>query len=127
MRAFLLSLLLVLPSCGYLQGLEQNKKVDVVTQKLDAVSEALKDVDAELETLKRIQAEARAKADVDGDGKLSGLEKANYLGLLLAGLAAEAGRRKAKALDEKHKDSAEHRQDLELQLATLKAQLDAKA
>jgi len=116
----LLPLLFLLSGCGYLQGLEQNKKLDVVTQ-------ALQDVDAELETLKRIQAEARAKADQDGDGKLSGLEKVNYLSLVLAGLTAEAGRRKAKALDEKHKDSAEHRQDLELQLATLKAKLDAKA
>jgi archaellum component FlaC len=120
MRAFLLSLLLVLPSCGYLQGLEQNKKLDVVSQ-------ALQDVDNELETLKRIQLEARAKADQDGDGKLSGLEKVNYLSLVLAGLAAEAGRRKAKALDEKHAASAENRKDLELQLAKLQAQLDAKA
>jgi len=119
MRAFLLSLLLVLPSCGYLQGLEQNKKLDGVTQ-------ALQDVDNDLETLKRIQAEARAKADTDGDGKLSGLEKVNYLSLLVAGLAAEAGRRKAKALDAKHADSAEHRQELELQLAKVQAQLDAK-
>jgi hypothetical protein len=127
MRAFLLSLLLVLPSCGYLQGLEQNKKLDGVTQKLDTVSQALKDVDEELETLKRIQAEARAKADVDGDGKLSTVEKMNYLGLLIAGLAAEAGRRKAKALDEKHAVSAENRKDLELQLAKVQAQLDAKS
>jgi archaellum component FlaC len=120
MRSTLLLLLLLLPSCGYLQGLEQNKKLDGVTQ-------VLQDVDNDLEALKRIQAEARAKADADGDGKLSGLEKVNYLTLVLSGLAAEAGRRKAKALDEKHADSAEHRQSLELQIATLKAQLDAKA
>lgn len=123
----LLPLLFLLSGCGYLQGLEQNKKLDTVTQKIDAASQALKDVDAELETLKRIQAEARAKADQDGDGKLSTVEKMNYLGLIIAGLAAEAGRRKAKALDDKHADSAEHRQSLELQIATLKAQLDAKA
>ena len=113
-------LLLALPSCGYLQGLEQNKK-------LDGVSQALQDVDNELETLMRIQAEARAKADTDGDGKLSTVEKVNYLGLVLAGLAAEAGRRKAKALDDKHAVSAENRKDLELQLAKVQAQLDAKA
>jgi hypothetical protein len=80
---------LVLPSCGYLQGLEQNKK-------LDAVSQALQDVDAELETLKRIQAEARAKADLDGDGKLSAVEKMNYLSLIIAGsrLRPDAARRR---------------------------------
>jgi hypothetical protein len=120
MRSILfMCLLLVLPSCGYLQGLEQNKK-------LDGVSQALQDVDNDLAALTRIQAEARAKADVDGDGKLSGLEKMNYVSLLLAGLTAEAGRRKAKALEEKHADSAENRKELELQLAKVQAQLDAK-
>lgn len=89
--AFLLvPFIILLPGCGALAQLQQNGKLDQVDQTLGQVAEGLSE-------LRKVQAEARAKADVDGDGVLSSTEMLTYGGLLTAGVG-ELARRKFKSL-----------------------------
>lgn len=89
--AFLLvPIIIVLPGCGALAQWQQNGKLDQVDQKLGQVAEGLVEI-------RKVQAEARAKADTDGDGALSPTEMVTYGGLLTAGMA-ELARRKFKSI-----------------------------
>jgi len=106
MRSFLaLSFLFVLTSCGALAALQSRSGIDELRQELRAADKK--------------EQEARDKADVNHDGKLTGSELLTYAGLLAAAAGAEIGRRKAKALDGKHKESAEHRDELDSKVADL--------
>jgi hypothetical protein len=120
----LIPFVIVLPGCGALAQWQQNGKLDQVDQKLGEVAEGITEV-------RKVQAEAREKADVDKDGVLSGTELLTYGGLLTAGMA-ELARRKFKALGSKVEESVaevdarvdherEKRKDLEV--ATLRAEL----
>lgn len=112
-RFLVLPVLFLLTGCGALASLQQSSKLDTVIEDLKEVRE--------------IEVAARKKADVDGDGKLSLSEMAAYLSLLAAAGADFARRKQGKEAVAKHEASKSHRQGLELEIAKLKAQLDAKA
>jgi hypothetical protein len=106
MRPFLvLPVLFLLTSCGALAALQSKSGIDELRQELRAADAAEK--------------RAREQADSNKDGKLTGSELLTYGGLLAAAAGAEMGRRKAKALDGKHKESAEHRDELDSKVADL--------
>lgn len=109
----LIPFIVLLPGCGALNAWQQNGKLDKVDEKLGKVDEVLGDVAEGLTEIRKVQAEAREKADVDKDGVLSGTELLTYGGLLTAGMA-ELARRKFKAVDGKVEHEREKRKDAEV-------------
>lgn len=108
----LVPLIIVLPGCGALALQRQNDQLGEVVESLNQ--------------LRKEEAAAREKADANHDGKLTGSELLTYGGLLAAAAGGEIARRKAKALDARHEESAEHRNALEEQVAELMRKEDIR-
>lgn len=109
---FLCAAIAVLPGCGALEALRQGPKNDQFDSEISKLRDGVQQLSNTVEEVRVVQKQARQQADADGDGKLSGTELLTYGGLVAAGLG-ELARRKLKALDAKHAESAAHREELE--------------
>lgn len=123
--AFLLfPLLLILPSCGALASLQQRDGVSDLRKEftersdkvLDRVEKVRDEIGKDLDDLSQTWDSAHQQADVNKDGKIEGGYEQLMLLLLGGGGAAEMLRRKLKALEGKHDESAEHRAELEARI-----------